>query len=266
MRYRLVCFDAGFTLLSPRRTLADALLGVLAEHGHAPDEADLRRAWEAADRWFWDSYDRPDNDTWTDDERINQTWRAYHGMMLRELGVPEPEPELVERILASQFAADSWEPYPDAVPALEALQPQRRSGELMVGIVSDWGSSLRHILVTLDLDRHLDFILASAVAGAAKPSPRFFQMAIERAGVHPHEAVMIGDSFRADVEGARSAGMDAILLDRAGEAGVVDGPVIRSLLELPRLLGVDGASTIDAATTVQTGGWRIGSRRGSAVE
>jgi len=245
MRYRLLCLDAGFTLLTPRRTLEDALTGMLAEHGRDAGEEELRQAWEAADRWFWDEYHRPHNDTWTRDERITQTWRDFHGVMLRELGVGEAAPAMIERILAAQFSPDSWEAYPDVVPTLEALQPARANG-LRIGVVSDWESGLRDIFVALELDRYLDFVLASGAVGAAKPDPAFFRMALERAGALPSQAVMVGDSYRADVLGARATGMDAILLDRDGDAGPTDGPVIRSLTELPALLL--GTDAPDAAT------------------
>lgn len=242
MRYRLICFDAGFTLLSPRADLGEAMTSLLAEHGHTPTEEDMHRAWEAADRWFWDEYHRPDNQTWSDDQRINQTWRAFHGQMLRELGVAEARmSELVERILASQFSPGSWEPYPDVVPVLEELQPTRAAGRLRIGVVSDWNSNLREILVALELDRYLDFVLASGAVGLAKPSPALFRLALERADARPEHALMVGDSYRADVVGARAAGMDAILLDRPGEATATDVPVIRSLLELPPLLEADAA-------------------------
>jgi putative hydrolase of the HAD superfamily len=263
MRYRLICLDAGFTLISPRQTLEDGLTAMLAEHGHRAGEEELRQAWEAADRWFWDEYHRPDNDTWTRDERITQTWRDFHGVMLRELGVGEAAPAIIERILAAQFAPEAWEAYSDVVPMLEALQPARGNG-LTIGVVSDWESSLREIFVTLELDRYLDFVLASAAVGAAKPDPAFFRMALDWAGVEPSRALMVGDSYRSDVLGARAAGMDAILLDRdgdraedtAGDAGgdAADGdairsdvPVIRSLDELPRLVFGSGAISPSAA-------------------
>lgn len=248
MRYRLVCLDAGFTLLSPRGTLEEGLTAMLAEHGHEAGEEDLRRAWEAADRWFWDEYHRPNNDTWTRDERITQTWRDFHGVMLRELGVGDEAPAMIERILAAQFAPDAWEAYPDVVPMLEALQPARAEG-LSIGVVSDWESSLREIFAALELDRYFDFVLASGAVGAAKPDPAFFRMALDWAHAEPSQAVMVGDSYRSDVVGARAAGMDAILLDRdgdaaAGDRGQSDAPVVRSLAELPPLvLGTGAAPT-----------------------
>lgn len=248
MRYRLICVDAGFTLLSPKRKLGEALSEAVAEHGRTLSQEELRSAWEAADAWFQDEYHRPGNDTWTRDDRIHQTWRDFHGLILRELGMPEPPAELVERILAAQFAPDAFEPYPDARPVLEALQPARRDG-LVVGVVSDWATSLRDIFVSLELDRFFDFILASGAVGVAKPDAAFFRIALDRAGVRPSQALMVGDSYRADVVGARAAGMDAVLLDRAGDASVDDVPVIRTLHELlPLIFETD---TADAAPALE---------------
>ena len=249
MPYRLVCLDAGFTLLAPRRTLADALAGVLEERGHPVDRGDLRRAWDVADRWFWDEYHRPDNTTWGDDVEIERTWREYHSLMLGELGFADRAHELLDAILASQFAADAWELYPDVEPALAEL---RRVPGLSIGVISDWGSNLEGILADLGLDRFLDFTLASGAVGLAKPDPALFRLALSRAGVKAEDAVMVGDSLRADVEGARSAGMEGVLLARPRDAveGVdqaddhavpalevpPDTTVIASLAELPALV------------------------------
>lgn len=231
MPYRLVCLDAGFTLLAPRRTLAQSLAGVLEQQGVAIGQAELQAAWEAADAWFWDDYHRPDNATWTDDALIEATWRDYHTRMLRELGMEEQR-QLLDLVLESQFAPDAWEVYPDVKPMLADL----RQAGLAVGVVSDWGSNLEGILASLGLDRTLDFVLASGAAGVAKPDPAFFRLALARAGVDAADALMVGDSYRADVLGARSAGMEGVLLDRAGDATVDDVRVIRSLGELPSLV------------------------------
>jgi HAD superfamily hydrolase (TIGR01509 family) len=255
MGFRLVCLDAGFTILSPRRTLADALSSVLAADGHEVTEDELRRAWEDADRWFWDQYHRPGNDTWTDDERIEAYWRDYHRHMLGRLGM-DARREVLDRILAGQFAADAWEPYPDVVPMLTAVTDLGAE----IGVVSDWGSNLRGILADLELDRFFSFVLPSGAVGVAKPNPAFYRMALEAAGVEPSEAVMVGDSYRADVRGAWAAGMEAVWLDRgadlsitpAGEPVPTDVRHISSLDELPEIVAAGGplprGSDISAAS------------------
>lgn len=244
MSYRLLCLDAGFTLLQPRHTLADALSGVVAEDGHEITEEEMRAAWEEADRFFWDEYHRPGNETWIDDERINEYWRRYHGVVLGRLGL-DAHREMLDRILASQFAADAWEPYPDVEPMLRAV---REIGEVRVGIVSDWGSNLRAIVRELGLDRLLDFVLPSGAVGVAKPNPAFYRLALETAGVDSSQGLMVGDSYRADVLGAWGAGMDAVWLARSDGMSITpaDEPVpgdvrrIQSLEELPDIVRAGG--------------------------
>lgn len=201
---------------------------VMAQEGLAPTEDALHRAWDVADRWFWEDYHRPGNATWASDDAIHATWRQYHGLMLRELGIEDVGHRLADMLIDSQFSADSWEPYPDVLPALDAV----RSSTPKLGIISDWNSQLSGILEKHGLARYFDFLVVSGVAGLAKPSTAFFQMALAEARVAPPDALMIGDSYRADVVGAQAAGMDAILLARNGAADTSDVAVIRSLDEL----------------------------------
>ena len=84
-------------------------------------------------------------------------------------------------------------------------------------------------MAQLGLDRYLDFVLPSGAVGVAKPNPAFFAMALEHAGVAPAEALMVGDSYRADVRGAWSAGMDAVWLNRT--EGINITPVRRASTE-----------------------------------
>jgi putative hydrolase of the HAD superfamily len=74
-----------------------------------------------------------------------------------------------------------------------------------------------------------------------KPHPSIFSAALRLLDVSAPEAVMIGDSFKHDIEGALNVGMLAVLLNRgdaAAPAVVVDRrvPVIHSLRELQGLL------------------------------
>ncbi|KAF1895022.1 hypothetical protein Lal_00022518 [Lupinus albus] len=60
-----------------------------------------------------------------------------------------------------------------------------------------------------------DFSVFSGLEGVEKPDPKFFEIALERAGnIRPEEVLHIEDSIRKDYEPAKSIGMHAILLDR----------------------------------------------------
>lgn len=238
MLHDLVCFDAGFTLIQPRQSIEDRLAEVLAAHGHSAGPEDLRRAWEVADAWFWDTYHQPGNVAWTSDDQIEETWRRYHGLMLRHLGFSDREHDLLPAIIEAHLSASAWEPYPDAVAALELVRshpPRDGLARPQVAVISDFGSSLADVMDTLGLRPFIDVLAISAVEGLAKPAPEFFLLACARAGVAPADAVMIGDSYRADILGARAAGMDAVLLDRNGTATEADVPVAPDLVAAVQL-------------------------------
>jgi putative hydrolase of the HAD superfamily len=124
-----------------------------------------------------------------------------------------------------------FRPYPDALPALEAL---RGRGAALV-CVSNWDCSLPDVLARCGLDGALDGVVASATAGARKPDPEIFHRALELAGCEPEEAVHVGDTPAEDVTGARAAGIRAVHLDRDGDGGN-GAPRITSLAEIEGLL------------------------------
>ncbi|NHA00760.1 HAD family hydrolase [Nocardioides sp. W3-2-3] len=79
-------------------------------------------------------------------------------------------------------------------------------------------------------------VFASSSLPAAKPDPRAYLTACAHLGVDPAATLMVGDSLRHDVVGARRAGLQARLLDRYGrydERGAGQGVVrVRGLAEL----------------------------------
>jgi HAD superfamily hydrolase (TIGR01458 family) len=76
-----------------------------------------------------------------------------------------------------------------------------------------------------------------------KPSPEFFRLALDAAGVLPEHAVMVGDDLGADVVGARAVGVRGVLVrtgkgaERGPEAGAAEPDLtIDSIALLPDLL------------------------------
>jgi putative hydrolase of the HAD superfamily len=65
-----------------------------------------------------------------------------------------------------------------------------------------------------DLKKYFNEVVFSYETGLLKPNPKIFSLALKKLKLKPEEAVMVGDSVRTDVNGARKAGMKAILIDR----------------------------------------------------
>ena len=70
-----------------------------------------------------------------------------------------------------------------------------------------------------------------------KPHPPIFLEALRRAEVGPQEALYVGDQYETDVKGARSVGIQPVLIDRDGlNTDVHDCPRIEGLSELMALI------------------------------
>jgi putative hydrolase of the HAD superfamily len=97
-------------------------------------------------------------------------------------------------------AAMRFELLPEAGAALQKL---RRHG-LAVAVVSNWDVGLARHLGGLGLSDVP--VVTSAQAGAPKPDPAVFTLALELLGVQPSRALHVGDTD-ADEAGASAAGM-----------------------------------------------------------
>ena len=89
--------------------------------------------------------------------------------------------------------------------ATDACRALAKAG-LRLAVVSNWDVGLHDQLARLGLTAVIDEVVTSAEAGAPKPDPAVFRLALSRLGVMPGRAVHVGDA-PADEEGARAAGM-----------------------------------------------------------
>jgi putative hydrolase of the HAD superfamily len=121
-----------------------------------------------------------------------------------------------------------YRPFPDVLPTLRSLC---RWGKTLA-VVSNWDPALPTLLAEVGLAEFFAFILPSAEIGVEKPDGRIFSVALQRLGLEPQEVVHIGDSYEADVVGARAVGITPILLDREDKARYQDVIRIGRLTEL----------------------------------
>jgi HAD superfamily hydrolase (TIGR01509 family) len=95
----------------------------------------------------------------------------------------------------------------EVVPRVrESLRRLERHG-LALAVVANFDLTLHERLDELGLGSAFSTIVTPADAGAAKPDPRIFELALEGLHVSPARALHIGDS-RSDEEGALAAGME----------------------------------------------------------
>jgi len=126
-----------------------------------------------------------------------------------------------------------WEVFPDVVPALAAL----RALGCSLGVVSNFDGRVLPILDGLGLAPWFASVTLSSQVGVTKPDPAIFAEALARHGAEPAQALHVGDSPAEDGEGARAAGLRAVLIDRterhADRLGVAR---VASLAALPGMI------------------------------
>lgn len=113
--------------------------------------------------------------------------------------------------LYDHFAtAQPWFVYSE-VPTTLA---QWRAAGIQLGLLSNFDSRLFAVLEALGLAEFFTTVTISTAAGAAKPDPQVFAIALQKHNCPAAQAMHIGDSYRADYQGAQQAGLQAVWLQR----------------------------------------------------
>jgi putative hydrolase of the HAD superfamily len=155
-------------------------------------------------------------------------WRRFVGAVYARVGGGEMPDPLLASLIAHFREELHWTLYPEVPEVLAAL----RAMGLKLVVVSNWDSTLPSLLARLGLADAFDDVIVSAVVGVSKPHRGIFEEALRRSAVAPGAALHVGDSLIDDYDGARAAGLQALLVDRAGRHGP-EVESIASLAELP---------------------------------
>jgi putative hydrolase of the HAD superfamily len=230
MQIETVFLDAGGVLVYPNWTrVADAM----ARRGVAVTSAALAAAEPRAKKQIDTGHVvRATNDA-------QRGW-TYFNVVLTAAGVPlsDATAEALAELHNYHREWNLWETVPPDVPA--ALGSLRARGFRLV-VVSNANGTLQRAFDRVGLTPLVDLLFDSFVEGVEKPDPRFFHLALERAGASVASTVHVGDLYHVDVVGARAAGITPVLLDAADLYESCDCVRVRSLSELAARLSADDA-------------------------
>ena len=81
-------------------------------------------------------------------------------------------------------------------------------------LISNIATPYKECFYNLGLERWIKDPIFSCDVGYSKPDPNIYKIVIERSGLQPGQLLMIGDSVRADYEGALNCGIKSILKDK----------------------------------------------------
>ena len=223
---RAVFFDVDFTLIYPGPMFEGAgYRDCCAQYGIDVDPATFEQAVASASGVLDAHGGIHDPGVF-----ITYTRRIIEGM-----GGSGPAVDAASRDIYDAWAAcRHFSMYDDVRDVLRELH---RAG-MKIGLISNTERCLSSFERHFELDGLFSVALSSYEHGYMKPHPSIFEAALRATGARPEEAVMVGDSYAHDIEGARRTGMRGVLVSRAGRSEPVpeDIPVISSLRQLPALL------------------------------
>jgi putative hydrolase of the HAD superfamily len=219
----VVTFDAGQTLVGLD---LDFLAGRLAERGVAADPAALAAALPAA----WRHHDAEVR------AGVAHPWHALMEALLAGAGVAAAEVgPVVAWLWAQQPRRNLWRA---PIAGMRELTAELAAAGVRLAVLSNSEGRVAELLAEVGMAAPFAAIIDSGVVGVAKPDPRIFALTLAALD-QPADApvIHIGDSWAADVAGARAVGWRAVWfgagarpVDDPGVACAVDAAQVRAAL------------------------------------
>lgn len=160
--------------------------------------------------------------------KIELQWLVEQGLM---------SPDAVD----SKAAAIAGECYESAKKSVEAAKPvlDKLSEKYPIVLVSNFYGNIETVLQDFGVRRYFQAIIESAVLGVRKPDPRIFEHGVKALGLLPAEVLVIGDSYRKDIEPAEKLGCQAIWLKGKGWTAEEDAQLYpNTIMKLSEVLQI----------------------------
>lgn len=198
---KAVLFDLGDTLVQIA-DVAEIHRRILAAHGIHRTREELFEANRTAEKLLRLEFMKTMSD---------EFWVKRNNVLLEQLGIFGRE-DLARYISQRWWDYSDVALYPDAKDTLSDL---KRKG-LKIGIITNGlQTDVTKIMAKTSLESSFfDVIVTVSLGNGMKPEGEIFQHALGLLNVAASEALFVGDTVEYDYEGARKAGMKAVLIDR----------------------------------------------------
>lgn len=125
---------------------------------------------------------------------------------LAELGIDHPA---LARAMADAYVEHQRAGHPLVEGAATALEAAGAGGR--VGLLTNGPTDIQRLkLEQSGLSPFFDAVVISGEVGVGKPDPGSFNSVLQSLGTTPEKAVMVGDNWARDIEGALAVGMSGV--------------------------------------------------------
>ncbi|KAJ6499988.1 HAD hydrolase subfamily IA REG-2-like protein [Mycena vitilis] len=228
MRIRLASFDLLGTLIAPRYPIHVQYARVFEPYLGPLNPDALKRSFGIALRQLQAEkpvYGKNTSLWWSEVIR-----RTALGAGAEPKVLDESLSSITPRLMALFSSKQGYMAFDDSLAVLHTLHTDFH---VNTAVLSNADSRMSSVLRDLDFPPYLNPILLSEAQGIEKPSPEIFRLLLRRVNdergseppITPQECVHVGDELECDYNGARSAGMHALLLERPGAENHCDSGV-----------------------------------------
>lgn len=142
-------------------------------------------------------------------------WIKWNLRVLERIGITENIEYLAQKVDELWWDHADLEVYSDVFPMLAQL----RTNGVKLGLVTNGlKRDFEYLLKRMELADCFDVVVGMDTCDKAKPDKEIFLFALNKLGIHPEQALFVGDSVKNDYEGAEGAGMKPLIIDREGKA------------------------------------------------
>lgn len=222
---RAILFDALgtlFTITPPHIIFSHAMTRL----GYQVSESEAAQLVARANAW-WLDFTRPQARS-REEEMVER--REYVRAVLEDAG-RENDRDFAEQLIEDTYWPRWVRPYPDALPALQAL-----AGSFRLAVLTNGGPSMRDAVEYAGFAPFVPQVFASLEMGVRKPDVDAYHTAVQQLDIEPQAVCMVDDTPE-NVAGAEAAGLSGVLVDRRGLYGDWSGACIIDLEELPAVIG-----------------------------
>lgn len=201
-----VLFDFGDTLASLKPAKEELFISAARSIGLELTFSAVQRAYEIVD--FHNKY----SSVYVKDR--DDFYRVYNEQLCWALGIYSHFKQL-HPLLATSFRQKKHWQLVEGVPHVLNVLQQRG---ITLAIVANWDRDLPALAERLEISRFFSAIVSSQEAGVEKPDPAIFARAVQDLSLSAERDTIlyVGNEYKADVHGARAAGLTPVLIDRSG--------------------------------------------------
>lgn len=221
MALKGVFFDFGDTLVTLCPAKEQLFVTAARSVGLELELAAVERAYEIVDFHNKFSSVQP-----TDRETFYQN---YNEQLCEVLGISNYFGKLHPELTVQFKQHKSWKLIEGVTVVLSRLHQRG----LPLALVANWDANLSSLAEQLGVKQFFSVIVPSQAVGVEKPDPAIFRPALDELFLSPKsdQILYVGNEYRADVLGARAAGLTPVLIDRKGVYQHADCLRFGSLLE-----------------------------------